>query len=198
MFGQSPVHQIRHLLSKNVFANFIFDWQKMRYFAFKQFSFCENQVVRNITGYNVQQNWSQFKASTTPTSSPKPFIINTTLLIFFCIMHFTLLLPRYVVNCALLLSYSYYIIFYAVQFYYCCPDINGLVQERRNSSALAMGLRLSCTNPSISGAMHNTFTLLTHWDRVMHICISKQSLVQIMDYHLASAEPLSETMVEYC
>ena len=26
--------------------------------------------------------------------------------------------------------------------------INGLVQERRNSSALAMELRLSCTNPS--------------------------------------------------
>ena len=26
-------------------------------------------------------------------------------------------------------------------------DINGLVQERRNSSALAMELRLSCTNP---------------------------------------------------
>ena len=29
-------------------------------------------------------------------------------------------------------------------------DIDGLVQERRNSSALAMELRLSCTNPSIS------------------------------------------------
>ena len=27
--------------------------------------------------------------------------------------------------------------------------IEGLVQERRNSSALAMELRLSCTNPSI-------------------------------------------------
>ena len=26
--------------------------------------------------------------------------------------------------------------------------IDGLVQERRNSSALAMELRLSCTNPS--------------------------------------------------
>ena len=30
------------------------------------------------------------------------------------------------------------------------PHIDGLVQERRNSSALAMELRLSCTNPSIS------------------------------------------------
>ena len=28
-------------------------------------------------------------------------------------------------------------------------DIDGLVQERRNSSALAMELRLSCTNSSI-------------------------------------------------
>ena len=28
--------------------------------------------------------------------------------------------------------------------------MNGLVQKRRNSSALAMELRLSCTNPSIS------------------------------------------------
>ena len=28
-------------------------------------------------------------------------------------------------------------------------DIDGLVQERRNSSALAMEFRLSCTNPSI-------------------------------------------------
>ena len=34
---------------------------------------------------------------------------------------------------------------------YVCYDsqIDGLVQERRNSSALAMELRLSCTNPSI-------------------------------------------------
>ena len=30
------------------------------------------------------------------------------------------------------------------------PYINGLVQERLNSSALAMKLRLSCTNPPIS------------------------------------------------
>ena len=30
-----------------------------------------------------------------------------------------------------------------------CLDTDGLVQERRNSSALAMELRLSCINPSI-------------------------------------------------
>ena len=31
----------------------------------------------------------------------------------------------------------------------CLSYIDGLVQERRNSSVLAMELRLSCTNPSI-------------------------------------------------
>ena len=30
-----------------------------------------------------------------------------------------------------------------------CPSIDGFVQERRNSSVLAMELRLSCTNQSI-------------------------------------------------
>ena len=30
----------------------------------------------------------------------------------------------------------------------CISQIDGLMQERRNSSALAMELRLSCTNPS--------------------------------------------------
>ena len=30
-----------------------------------------------------------------------------------------------------------------------CLDIDGLVQERRNASALAVEWRLSCTNPSI-------------------------------------------------
>ena len=30
---------------------------------------------------------------------------------------------------------------------------DGLVQERRNSSALAMELRLSCTNPSFDGLL---------------------------------------------
>ena len=40
-----------------------------------------------------------------------------------------------------------------------CPgggtQIDGLVQERRNSSALAMELRLSCTNPQGWGQLHN-------------------------------------------
>ena len=33
--------------------------------------------------------------------------------------------------------------------------IDGLVQERRNSSALAMELRLSCTNPALIIQKHN-------------------------------------------
>ena len=32
--------------------------------------------------------------------------------------------------------------------------MDGLVQERRNPSALAMDLRLSCTNPSIRTAVY--------------------------------------------
>ena len=36
--------------------------------------------------------------------------------------------------------------------------IDGLVQERRNSSALAMELRLSCTNPSICITCFNELT----------------------------------------
>ena len=35
---------------------------------------------------------------------------------------------------------------------YDCVHIDGLVQERRNSSALAMELHISCTNPLISAA----------------------------------------------
>ena len=36
-------------------------------------------------------------------------------------------------------------------------NFDGLVQERRNSSALAMELRLSCTNPSILAPTRSTF-----------------------------------------
>ena len=39
--------------------------------------------------------------------------------------------------------------------------LDGLVQERRNSSALAMELRLSCINPSICA--HFSKTLAEHW-----------------------------------
>ena len=37
--------------------------------------------------------------------------------------------------------------------------INGLVQERRNSSAFAMEFRVSCNNPSISSCC-----LISHWE----------------------------------
>ena len=46
-----------------------------------------------------------------------------------------------------------------------CAHIDGLVQERCNSNALAMELHLSCTNPSIYKAGHNNFpTRLLHLD----------------------------------
>ena len=46
-------------------------------------------------------------------------------------------------------------------------DIDGLVHEIHNSCVLSMELRLSCTNPKIS----------THWGRVMHICVSKPTII---------------------
>ena len=42
--------------------------------------------------------------------------------------------------------------------------IDGLVQERRNSSALATELHLSCTNPSISSQMGNMDEILQKQD----------------------------------
>ena len=44
-----------------------------------------------------------------------------------------------------------------------CLHIDGLVQERRNSSALAMELRLSSINPSISSRIAR----LLHDEKVM-------------------------------
>ena len=49
---------------------------------------------------------------------------------------------------------------YFISFISCCMlfifHINGLVQERHNSSALAMELHLSCINPSISFISHKS------------------------------------------
>ena len=47
----------------------------------------------------------------------------------------------------LLTNYAYFIEKWSLKHMY--VYIDGLVQERCNSSALAMELRLSCTNPSI-------------------------------------------------
>ena len=41
--------------------------------------------------------------------------------------------------------------------------IDGLVQERCNSSALAMELRLSCTNPSIYNVMQSVMLCEIKW-----------------------------------
>ena len=78
--------------------------------------------------------------------------------------------------------------------------IDGLVQERRNSSAIAMELRLSCTNPSISWLamtwLHQELAyqamiltlfalnelgavgkILIHWGRVTHICVGNLTII---------------------
>ena len=66
-------------------------------------------------------------------------------------------------------------------------DIDGLVQERRNSSAYALDFRLSCTNPSICNLVsgfHQVISVgicqgcfLTHWDRATHICVGKKTFI---------------------
>ena len=60
-------------------------------------------------------------------------------------------------------------------------NFDGLVQERRNSSALAMELHLSCTNPSIlfwvNYAAVSSMQLLTHWGRVTHIYVGKLTII---------------------
>ena len=48
-------------------------------------------------------------------------------------------------------------------------NINGLVQERRNSSALAMELHLFCTNPSIWNHKRSDFTDFTKTIVIDHI-----------------------------
>ena len=57
------------------------------------------------------------------------------------------------------------------------PQIDGLVQERRNSRALAMELRLSCINQSKSSRRfssgHHALNVLSVWDsvRCVYRCI---------------------------
>ena len=48
----------------------------------------------------------------------------------------------------------------------------GLMQERCNSIANTLELRLSCTNPSIC-----TGYWITHWGRVTHICVGKPTII---------------------
>ena len=59
---------------------------------------------------------------------------------------------------------------------YLDQHINGLVQERRNSNANTLELRLSCTNPSIYGCP--TPLLLSLWQgSIVIICIDMSSNV---------------------
>ena len=57
-------------------------------------------------------------------------------------------------------------------------NIDGLVQERRNSSASTMELCLSCTNPSISWFLKSMLLgVLTHWGWVTHICVDNLTII---------------------
>ena len=49
-------------------------------------------------------------------------------------------------------------------------NIDGLVQERRNSIANALELRLSCTNPSIFGG------------HLINFCVSSTKVLEASDY----------------
>ena len=61
----------------------------------------------------------------------------------------------------------------------CIPHIGGLVQERRNSIAKTLGLRLSCTNPSI-------YDLPSVWlsHCIKHIFIIATSLLNIFLWYI--------------
>ena len=63
--------------------------------------------------------------------------------------------------------------------------IDGLVQERRNSSALAMELRLSCTNPS--KYLHDEFKLSLHIEGLVEE--SRNSSALAMELRLSCTNP---------
>ena len=62
--------------------------------------------------------------------------------------------------------------------------IDGLVQERRNSSALAMELRLSCTNPSI-------WCYRSCWTLVWELAWRQHAIIQTHDLRLLYYSSLS-------
>ena len=88
--------------------------------------------------------------------------------------------------------------------------INGLVQERCNSSALAMELHLSCPNLSICGCyfaeIFKSIFLIEKLRIFIQISLklvpkspinNESALVQIMAWHRSGAKPLSEPLLVY-
>ena len=63
-------------------------------------------------------------------------------------------------------------------------NIDGLVQERRNSMVNALGLRLSCTNSSVCSYAH------------LHLCL--RVIVGVLECLLFGAKPLSKPLMVYC
>ena len=76
------------------------------------------------------------------------------------------------------------------------------MQDRQNSIANALEIRLSCTNPSIYSDVYQqcwqvTFNLSPPSAAWMHQR-TQSALVQIMACHLNSAKPLPEPRFTYC
>ena len=86
------------------------------------------------------------------------------------------------------------------QTWFCCPIfctsheyIEGLVQERRNSSALAMELRLSCTNPSTWPSRYGTRSS----QLVLNICTNHPSQGRKVMVQTWFCYPIFSTSHEY-
>ena len=69
--------------------------------------------------------------------------------------------------------------------------IDGLVQERRNSIAIALELRLSCTNLSIYSDMKFCWGLSTVSDVVPNCIIDRVTYMYVPAEHFTATRPIS-------
>ena len=91
-------------------------------------------------------------------------------------------------------SIDYSILFYAI-------IINGLVYWWFHSFFISL-LRLSFQMESCSVSKlynYNFIAVFIHWGQwCMYVIVTSSSLVQVIVWHLCSAEPLPEQMLTYC
>ena len=82
-------------------------------------------------------------------------------------------------------------------------EINGIVQEKRNSSALAMELHLSCTNPSRYGvsvvSSNLDYVLITENQRVviMPTALCQLQVVIMTDSQSSKIHTIDNTWLDY-
>ena len=86
------------------------------------------------------------------------------------------------VSNSMIRPWSKTIILLSIKTYFQSPYIDGLVQERRNSGALAMQIRLSCTNPSIFGLQ--IWRLLIRGNGIYVDCMSPYIRLDICNPHI--------------